>query len=86
MGRVPANAARRRASMSSRLHGRGRIGDEHGRRGERERVVRGGQRELLAQQTLGWQPTVALREGLSRTVDWFRSIRIENYRPPTPNY
>lgn len=40
----------------------------------------------LAQKTLGWQPTVPLREGLARTIEWFRSIRIEDYRPPTPNY
>jgi dTDP-glucose 4,6-dehydratase len=26
----------------------------------------------LAASTLGWQPTVALREGLERTADWFR--------------
>jgi UDP-glucuronate decarboxylase len=40
----------------------------------------------LAQQRLGWQPTVALREGLARTIDWFRSIDLSEYRPPTPNY
>ena len=40
----------------------------------------------LAQTRLGWQPTVPLREGLTRTIDWFRSIRLEDFRPPTPNY
>lgn len=40
----------------------------------------------LARQRLGWQPTVPLREGLGRTVDWFRAIRWSDYRPPTPNY
>ena len=27
-----------------------------------------------------------LREGLERTIDWFRSIDLADYRPPTPNY
>jgi UDP-glucuronate decarboxylase len=40
----------------------------------------------LAQTRLGWTPQVPLREGLQRTIDWFRSIEIEQYRPPTPNY
>ena len=35
---------------------------------------------------LGWEPTVPLREGLAKTIDWFRSINLEHYRPPTPNY
>ncbi len=40
----------------------------------------------LAQERLGWTPQIALREGLQRTIDWFRSIDIEQYRPPTPNF
>jgi UDP-glucuronate decarboxylase len=40
----------------------------------------------LAKAKLNWQPTVALREGLQRTIDWFRSINLGHYRPPTPNY
>lgn len=40
----------------------------------------------LAQKHLGWGPTVPLREGLLKTIEWFRSIDIEHYRPPTPNY
>jgi len=40
----------------------------------------------LARQKLGWEPTVPLREGLEKTIGWFRSIRLEEYRPPTPNY
>jgi UDP-glucuronate decarboxylase len=40
----------------------------------------------LAQQKLGWEPTIPLREGLKRTVDWFRKIDLSNYRAPTPNY
>jgi UDP-glucuronate decarboxylase len=39
----------------------------------------------LAKTRLGWQPTVPLREGLERTIAWFRQIDLENYRPPTPN-
>ena len=40
----------------------------------------------LARSKLGWNPTTPLREGLSKTIDWFRSIDIDSYRPPTPNY
>jgi UDP-glucuronate decarboxylase len=40
----------------------------------------------LAKQQLHWEPTIALREGLKQTIDWFRSIDIEHFRPPTPNY
>jgi len=34
----------------------------------------------------GWEPKVQLREGLQQTINYFRSIRMEDYRPPTPNY
>jgi UDP-glucuronate decarboxylase len=40
----------------------------------------------LARERLGWQPTVPLRAGLERTIAWFRTIDIDDYRPPTPNY
>jgi len=40
----------------------------------------------LAREKLGWQPTVPLREGLAKTIEWFRSIDIHKYRAPTPNY
>lgn len=40
----------------------------------------------LARSKLGWNPTTPLREGLSKTIEWFRSIDIDSYRPPTPNY
>ena len=40
----------------------------------------------LAKQKLGWEPKVPLREGLAKTVDWFRSVKISDYRAPTPNY
>ena len=40
----------------------------------------------LAKEKLGWTPTVSLEEGLRKTIDWFRSIDMEQYRPPTPQY
>jgi UDP-glucuronate decarboxylase len=40
----------------------------------------------LARKKLGWEPTTPLREGLKKTIDWFRSIRWDEYRAPTPNY
>lgn len=40
----------------------------------------------LAKEKLQWQPTVQLQDGLLQTIDWFRSIDLEHYRPPTPNY
>jgi len=40
----------------------------------------------LAKERLGWEPTVSLREGLIKTIEWFRSVDLNHYRPPTPNY
>jgi UDP-glucuronate decarboxylase len=40
----------------------------------------------LARKHLGWEPRVPLQEGLRKTIDWFRSIRWDEYRAPTPNY
>ena len=40
----------------------------------------------LARSKLGWEPKVPLEEGLAKTIEWFRSIDITAYRPPTPNY
>jgi UDP-glucuronate decarboxylase len=40
----------------------------------------------LAQENLGWEPKVQLREGLASTIDWFKSIDISTYRAPTPDY
>jgi UDP-glucuronate decarboxylase len=40
----------------------------------------------LAKQKLGWQPTIPLREGLTKTIAWFRQIDVNHYRAPTPNY
>jgi len=40
----------------------------------------------LAKANLDWEPKVVLREGLEKTIDWFQSIDLSNYRPPTPNF
>ena len=40
----------------------------------------------LAKRHLGWEPKVPLKDGLKRTIDWFRTIDLSHYRPPTPNY
>lgn len=40
----------------------------------------------LAKTNLGWQPKTPLREGLEKTIAWFRTIRWDEYRAPTPNY
>jgi len=40
----------------------------------------------LAKKHLGWEPTVPLRDGLKKTIDWFKSIDMNSYRAPTPNY
>ena len=40
----------------------------------------------LARDRLGWAPTIALREGLERTIEWFRTVNLADYRPPTPNF
>jgi UDP-glucuronate decarboxylase len=40
----------------------------------------------LARERLGWEPHVTLREGLARTIAWFRSVNVGDFRAPTPNY
>ncbi|MCC9602081.1 SDR family oxidoreductase [Stieleria sp. JC731] len=40
----------------------------------------------LAKEKLGWEPKIKLAEGLQRTIEWFKSIDLGDYRPPTPNY
>jgi UDP-glucuronate decarboxylase len=40
----------------------------------------------LAKRRLGWEPKVPLREGLKRTIEWFRSVDLSTFRAPTPNY
>ena len=40
----------------------------------------------LAREKLGWSPQTPLREGLTKTIAWFRTINVADYRPPSPNY
>jgi len=40
----------------------------------------------LAKKHLNWEPTIPLREGLAKTIAWFKSVNMDQYRPPTPNY
>ncbi len=40
----------------------------------------------LAKSRLNWQPQVKLRDGLTRTIEWFRSVDLSTFRAPTPNY
>jgi len=40
----------------------------------------------LAKKHLNWEPKIKLADGLTKTIEWFRSIKLEDYRPPTPNY
>jgi UDP-glucuronate decarboxylase len=40
----------------------------------------------LARAKLGWEPRVPLREGLEKTIASMRSLKWEDWRPPTPNY
>ena len=40
----------------------------------------------LAKEKLGWEPKIPLAEGLKHTIEWFKSIKLSDYRPPTPNY
>jgi UDP-glucuronate decarboxylase len=40
----------------------------------------------LAKAKLGWEPKIKLDEGLKHTIDWFKSIKLQDYRAPTPNY
>ncbi len=37
----------------------------------------------LAKQNLGWEPRVKLRDGLVKTIDYFRSIDLNDFRRPT---
>ncbi|HAI11155.1 MAG TPA: NAD-dependent dehydratase, partial [Phycisphaerales bacterium] len=36
-----------------------------------------------AQEKLGWEPKVDLREGLTKTIAYFKSINLDDYRKPT---
>lgn len=40
----------------------------------------------LAKAKLGWEPKVPLREGLVKTIAYFKSIDLNHFRAPTPNF
>jgi UDP-glucuronate decarboxylase len=40
----------------------------------------------LAKKHLNWEPTIPLRDGLAKTIAWFKTVDMDQYRPPTPNY
>lgn len=40
----------------------------------------------LAKSTLGWEPSIPLAEGLKKTIDWFSTIELSDWTPPTPNW
>ena len=40
----------------------------------------------LARAKLGWEPRVQLADGLAKTIEWFRQLDFDNFRPPTPNF
>ncbi|MHC2067524.1 UDP-glucuronic acid decarboxylase family protein [Bremerella sp. T1] len=40
----------------------------------------------LARKHLGWEPYTELEDGLKKTIDWFKTIDLSQYRPPTPNF
>jgi UDP-glucuronate decarboxylase len=40
----------------------------------------------LAKQKLGWVPRIKLRDGLVKTIEWFRKLDLSQFRAPTPNY
>jgi len=40
----------------------------------------------LAYSVLAWQPTITLKQGLKKTIDWFKGIDLDQWPPPTPNW
>ena len=39
-----------------------------------------------AKRQLGWEPKVKLDEGLEKTIAWFKTVSLDDFRAPTPNY
>ena len=39
-----------------------------------------------AKKLLDWEPKIPLAEGLEKTIKWFKTIDVDQFRPPTPNY
>jgi UDP-glucuronate decarboxylase len=42
--------------------------------------------DLARQRLGGWEPKVQLREGLAKTIEYFRALDLNQFRAPTPNY
>ncbi|MFG0329611.1 MAG: UDP-glucuronic acid decarboxylase family protein [Phycisphaerales bacterium] len=40
----------------------------------------------LAREKLDWSPEVKLRDGLKRTIAYFKNVDLNQFRAPTPNY
>jgi UDP-glucuronate decarboxylase len=40
----------------------------------------------LAKQNLGWEPRIKLRDGLAKTIAYFKGVDMSQFRAPTPNY
>ena len=40
----------------------------------------------LAKEKLGWEPKIPLKEGIAKTINWFKTINLADFRAPTPNY
>jgi len=40
----------------------------------------------LARKHLDWEPKTNWADGLKKTIDWFKTIDLDEYVPPTPNY
>ncbi len=40
----------------------------------------------LAKARLDWQPSIKLRDGLVKTIEYFKSLDLSRFRAPTPNY
>ena len=40
----------------------------------------------LAKNTLDWEPTIPLSEGIEKTIAWFSGIDLSAWTPPTPNW
>jgi len=39
-----------------------------------------------AREMLDWEPAIELRDGLKRTIEYFRGIELGDFRAPTPNF
>ncbi|MGD9790617.1 MAG: UDP-glucuronic acid decarboxylase family protein [Phycisphaerales bacterium] len=40
----------------------------------------------LAAKRLGWEPKIQLKEGLEKTIAYFKKVNLDEFRAPTPNY